>query len=70
MIDKIQTDLRKIKAEAKKELSHIPGVMGFGIGEKSLRIYIINYDVKKQLPEEFKGVAIDFIITGEIAPAI
>ncbi len=59
-------DLRAIKAAAKSEFGHIPGITGFGIGARSLRIYVQDADVSKQLPTEYRGVPIDIIVTGEI----
>lgn len=59
-------DLKAVKAEAKKEFSHIRGILGFGLGEDSLRIYVLNSEVKKQLPHVFHDVPIDCVVTGDV----
>lgn len=61
-----QPDLRAIKAAARNQFGNCPGVEGFGLGENSLRIYIRNTDVRRQLPTQFQGVPVDFVVTGEI----
>jgi hypothetical protein len=60
-------DMRSIKAAAKEELGHVEGVEGVGLGENSLRVYVKNAEVRKRLPSEFRGLPVDFVITGDIS---
>ena len=68
------TDLRAVKIAAKAQFGQTPGVEGFGIGDGTLRIYVRNAEVRKQLPSVFQGVPVDFVVSGDItayaAPAI
>jgi hypothetical protein len=59
-------DLIKVKAEAKRELGDIEGVLGFGVGDGTLRVYIRNLGIRKSLPTTFRGVDVDFVVTGDI----
>ena len=59
-------DLRAIKAAARTELGQTPGVQGFGIGDRTLRVYIHNQEVEQRLPASFQGVPIDFVVTGDV----
>ena len=61
-----QTDMRAVKTAAKAQFGQTPGVEGFGIGDGTLRIYVRNADVRKQLPSEFQGVPVDFVVSGDI----
>lgn len=60
------SQLKDIKALAKERFTEISGVIGFGISDHSVRIYIDNEAVKKNLPTEIEGVPLDCIVTGEI----
>lgn len=62
-------DLKVLKANAKQRFGLTPGVLGIGIGENSLRVYIHESSIQNQLPKSFQGVKLDFIVTGDIAPA-
>ena len=59
-------DMQVLKAEANKRFGRVPGVLGFGLGNNSLRVYVQSPNVKKFLPEKFKGINIDLVVTGEI----
>jgi hypothetical protein len=59
-------DMHAIKAAAKSQFGNVAGVEGFGIGDRALRIYVRTEEVTKDLPKEFQGVRIDYIVTGEI----
>ena len=61
-----KVEMRAIKAAAKKQFGHIPGIEGFGIGENTLRIYVRDASVRDCLPASFQGVPLDLIVTGEI----
>lgn len=60
-------DIRSVKAAAKEELGQVQGVQGVGLGEGTLRVYVQNPDVREQLPAEFQGVPIDFVVTGDVS---
>jgi hypothetical protein len=60
-------DMRSLKAAAKQEFGGVEGVEGVGLGEGSLRVYVRDAKVRKQLPTEFRGVAIEPVVTGEIS---
>lgn len=62
-------DIRVLKADAKRCFGWMPGVLGIGIGQNSLRVYIHEPSVQNQLPKSFEGVKLDFIVTGDITPA-
>ena len=59
-------DMQVLKAEANKRFGRVPGVLGFGLGNNSLSVYVQSPNVKKFLPEKFKGINIDLVVTGEI----
>jgi hypothetical protein len=63
-----QAQLQEAKKAARQELQNIDGVQGFGLGEACLNIYIRNPEVKRNLPDEFHGVPLNFITTGDIQP--
>ena len=54
-----------IKAAAKRELDR-EGVEGFGIGDRSLRIYVRDADTGRRLPSTFHGVDVEFVVTGDL----
>ncbi len=66
-MEKDNPDMRAVKAAAREELGQVQGVQGVGLGEGTLRVYVQNPDVRKQLPSEFKGVPIDFVVTGDVS---
>lgn len=59
-------DMRAIKAAAKSQFGGMRGVEGIGIGDRALRVYVRSQDVADNLPREFQGVRVDFIVTGPI----
>jgi hypothetical protein len=61
-----QIDLEAVKSDAIQRYGDLPGVEGIGIADQSLRIYTLNSEVRKQLPQQFQGVPIDFVVTGDI----
>lgn len=60
-------ELRAVKRAAKEHFSGVAGVIGFGIGEHTIRIYVNNLDVTRKLPTEFRGIAIDVVLARDIA---
>lgn len=63
---KSNPDMLAIKAAAKHYFGSLDGVEGIGIGDQRLRVYLRTEQVAKDLPREFQGVPIDYIVTGEI----
>jgi hypothetical protein len=61
-----QPDLRALKTKARELFGHLPGVQGFGIGERALRVYVRDAEVGKGLPDELEGVPIEIVITGDV----
>jgi hypothetical protein len=59
-------DMRAIKAAAKSQFGGMRGVEGIGIGDRALRVYVRSQDVADDLPKEFQGVRVDFVVTGPI----
>lgn len=65
--DQPQPDLHQIKAAAQEAFGQLPGIVGFGLGERSLRIYVNSDTLCQQLPPEFQGVSVDCVVSGEIS---
>ncbi len=61
------TTMQSVKAEAKRQLSHLDGVVGFGLGDNVLRIYVRDSKVRERLPVEMHGVPVEIVVTGEIS---
>ena len=59
--------LRAVKQEAKQKFRDVDGVTGFGIGEHTIRIYVSNTEVARDLPKRFRGVTVDYVIAQDIA---
>lgn len=59
-------DMWAIKAAAKAQFGGMRGVEGIGIGDRALRVYVTSQDVVENLPTEFQGVRVDFVVTGPI----
>ena len=60
-------DLHAVKRDAVNRFGQEPGVEGIGIGDQVLRIYIRNAEAKERLPSEFRGVPVEFVVTGDIS---
>lgn len=65
----LNKDIQTVKADAKRNFGWMPGVTGIGIGRNSLRVYIHDSSVQNQLPRNFEGFKLDFVVTGDISPA-
>lgn len=61
-------DLKKAKAEAKKRFGHLSNVVGFGIGEGTIIIYLQDASAKDDLPSAINDIPIECVVTGEIKP--
>lgn len=64
--DSAEPDLRSIKAAAKAQFGKVPGVEGFGLGDRCLRTYVRNEQVKTEIPSSFQGVDVEIVITGDV----
>lgn len=58
-------ELRAIKKQAKVDLQQ-PGVVGFGLGEDTLRVYVESAALLDTLPEHYKGLPVVVEVTGTI----
>jgi hypothetical protein len=63
----MEVNLQQIKAAAKAQFGQLPGVLGVGLGERSLRIYVRSAEICQQLPDEFQNIPVDCIVTGDIS---
>jgi hypothetical protein len=61
-----EIDLIEVKAAAKRELGHIAGVQGFGVGDNALRVYLRDDAARERLPADFRGVPIEPVVVGTI----
>ena len=62
-------DFKAIKTDAKLQFKGVPGITGFGLGDKTLRIYVTNQKVREALPDVYQGVPVEFVVTGNITAA-
>jgi len=60
-------DLEAVKHEAAAQLENSPGVEGVGLGDGRIRVYVRNTDVKAEIPDEFQGVPVEVVVTGDIS---
>jgi len=58
--------LRAVKAAAVRQFADVDGVVGFGIGDRTLRIYVRNAEVRDRLPTEFQGAPVEVVVTGDV----
>jgi hypothetical protein len=59
-------DLKAIKASARREFGGVDGVNGFGLGERSVRVYVRDASVGDHLPHEYQGVPVEVVVTGDL----
>ena len=59
-------DFKAVKTEAKQKFRIIPGVVGFGIGDGTLIVYVTEPSVAERLPTEFMGAKVEVIVTGKV----
>jgi hypothetical protein len=58
--------MQAVKAAAARQYGNVEGVVGFGIGDRVLRIYVRNAAVRDGLPREFQGVPVEVVVTGDV----
>jgi hypothetical protein len=58
--------MQAVKAAAVRQFGGVDGVVGFGIGDRALRIYVRNPAVREQLPTEFQGAPVEVVVTGDV----
>ena len=58
--------LQAVKAAAVRQFGGVDGVVGFGIGDRTLRIYVRNAAVRGRLPTEFQGAPVEIVVTGDV----
>jgi hypothetical protein len=60
------SDIERAKTSASERLAGIDGVLGFGVGDGTVRVYVQRSDVGQRLPEEVDGIPIEVVVTGTI----
>ena len=61
-------DMRAIKAQAKARFGSLAGVVGFGIGDYALRVYVNSKTaLDGVLPKKFLGVPVNLIVARDIS---
>jgi len=60
-------ELKALKRRAQLQLENLPGVEGFGVGDGVIRVYVRSPQVKQSLPAAVEGVALEIVVTGDIA---
>ena len=58
--------LQAVKAAAVRQFGGVDGVVGFGIGDRALRIYVRNAAVRDRLPTQFQGAPVEVVVTGDV----
>jgi hypothetical protein len=58
--------LHVAKAAAQRRFRKIRGIEGVGLGDNSLRVYVVNEDIGERLPSEVHGVPVKPVVTGEV----
>lgn len=58
--------LKAAKAEARTKYRDLPGVVGFGLGDNTVVIYIADPKVASLLPSEIHGVKVEIVVSGEV----
>lgn len=59
-------ELISAKQEARAQFGGTTGVTGFGLGDGTVRIYILNTAVGEMLPRKIANIPIELVVTGEI----
>jgi hypothetical protein len=48
----------------------VDGVNGFGLGERSVRVYVRDAAVRDRLPHEYQGVPVEVVVTGDLVARV
>lgn len=59
-------DLTRAKTNVKTLVLDVAGVQGVGIGDGTVRVYIRDGSVARELPKEVDGVPIEPVTVGEV----
>lgn len=59
-------ELLSKKRAAQKQYGNLPGILGFGVGDGTIRVYLQHPAAAGLLPQEFDGVRFEFVVAGEI----
>lgn len=59
-------DIFHAKRKAKEYLSDRPDVAGVGIGDGKVRVYLLNDEARRGIPDDFFGFPVEFVVTGKI----
>ncbi len=66
LIEPDKQALMAAKAELRRQFRDVPGVQGFGIGERSVRVYIQDTSIRPQIPEQINNIDVECIVEGDI----
>lgn len=61
------TDLHILKVRARARFGALRGVLGFGVGDAAIRIYVEDESACEHLPDTFEGVRIEPVVVGAIS---
>lgn len=58
--------LREAKAHLRERIERLPGIMGYGLGDNKLVVYIGTKADRAKVPTEIDGVPVEVIVSGPI----
>lgn len=64
-----EEELAAVKERLKEQFFDVSGVVGFGLGDGVVLVYLETVAAGESLPGEVDGIAIEKVITGEIVAA-
>ena len=64
----IDPELLRIKKKKERNLLSIPGVVGVGVRNRRIMVYVENDKIVEEIPLEADGIPITAFVTGKIYP--
>lgn len=65
-MDQQEQRLLAAKEEAWRRWNSHPAVSGVGLGDGTVRLYLVDDSLCEELPSELMGVPIEIVVTGDI----